>query len=162
MAMQDRIYTVSFQALAVTASIDFIEIVPADDKPVTILGVFLGQSTDYGDAQAEGLRWSIQRGFATTGSGGTAVTPRPVDRGDGTAFFTATYNNTTKAANGAGGTGVVMHADVFNVQAGLGFWWTPETQISMSQLDTRSVLRLESTPADSITFDGTLYVGEIG
>lgn len=156
---QPRIYTVVFQAVAITASQDLFEISPADDKPIQLLGVFMGNSTDFGDAQDENLRWSVIRGFTTSGSGGTAPTPRPTKRSDAAAGFAAEVNNTTKANTGTTHT---LHADAFNVRAGLAHWWTPETVPEASQGDTTIVVRLEAAPADSITFDGTLYVAEFG
>lgn len=154
-----RIYTVVFQAVACTASQDFFEVTPADDKPVGLLGLFIANSTDFGDAQDEVLRWSVIRGFTTSGSGGSAPTPRPTGRSDTAAGFTAEVNNTTKANTG---TTNIIHADGFNVRAGCAHWWTPETTPIATQGDTTLVVRLESTPADSITLDGTLYVAEWG
>lgn len=154
-----RVYSVVFQAVAITASQDLFELTPADDKPVRLLGIFLAQNTDVGDAQDEILRWSVIRGHTTGGSGGTAPTPRPVSRSDAAAGFAAEVNNTTKATVG---TTHVLHADGFNVRSGLQHWWTPETCPEASQADTTILVRLETAPADSITFDGTLYVGELG
>src|SRR5690242_16165892 len=97
---QPRVYTVTFQAVAITVSQDLFEITPADDKPVQFLGLFLAQNTDVGDAQDEILRWSVIRGFTTSGSGGSAPTPRPTKRSDAAAGFAAEVNNTTKATTG--------------------------------------------------------------
>ena len=157
--MNKRIYTVTFQAVAITASQDLFEIAPADDKPVQVLGLFLTQNTDVGDAQDEILRWSVIRGHATSGSGGSAPTPRPLKRSDSAAGFTAETNNTTVASTGSP---VTLHTDGFNVRAGEKFWWIPEAAPDASQADTTIVVRLLSAPADSITFDGTLYVAELG
>lgn len=156
---QPRVYTVVFQAVAITATQDLFELTPADDKPIQLLGIFCGQSTDFGDAQDENLRWSVIRGHTTSGSGGSAPTPRATKRSDAAAGFAAEVNNTTKASVG---TTHVLHADCFNVRAGLAHWWTPETVPEASQADTTIVVRLEASPADSITFDGTLYVAEFG
>lgn len=156
---QPRVYTVTFQAVAITASQDLFEITPADDKPVQFLGLFLAQNTDVGDAQDEVLRWSCIRGHTTSGSGGSAPTPRPTKRSDAAAGFAAEANNTTKATVG---TTHILHADGFNVRVGCAFWWTPETTPEATQGDTTMLIRLETAPADSITFDGTLYVAEFG
>ena len=72
--MNGRIYSVVFSAVAVSAAQDLFEITPADDKPVEIVGIELGQSSDAGDAADELLQISIIRGFTTSGSGGTAPT----------------------------------------------------------------------------------------
>lgn len=154
-----RVYTVTFQAVAVTASQDFFEITPADDKPVSLLGVFISQYSDFGDAQDETLSWSVIRGFTASGSSGTAPTPRPLNRSDAAAGFAAEVNNTSKATTG---TTHLLHADSFNVRAGLAQWWTPETVPGASQADTTIVVRLEVAPADSLTMNGTLYVAELG
>ncbi len=65
-----RVYSVNFENVAVTALQDLFEISPADDKPVRILGLFLSQSTELGDAAEEMLRIQVIRGHNTGGSGG--------------------------------------------------------------------------------------------
>lgn len=155
----DRVYTVTFTAVAVTAQVDFFEITPADDKPVEILGLFLSQSSDYGDAQAEGLSYRIIRGHTTSGSGGAAPTPRPVNRSALAAGFTAETNNTTIAS---AGTTLDIHAAAFNVAVGEQLWFPEGCGATCSQTDTTIVVRLLTTPADSLTMSGTLYVGESG
>lgn len=154
-----RVYTVTFQAVAVAASQDLFELTPADDKPVAILGIDIGQSSQEGDALEDFWRWSVVRGHTTGGSGGTAPTPRPTNRSDVAAGFAAEVNNTTKATVG---TTHIVHASSFNIRAGLVFFWTPETYIHASQADTTLVVRLDSTPDASTTTDGVLYVGELG
>lgn len=157
--MNLRVYSVTFQSFAATTAADFFEITPADDKPVALLGLFIGQSTEFGDAAAELLRWSVVRGHTTSGSGGSAPTPVALNPSDTAASFTAEVANTTIASVG---TTTIPHADTFNVATGIAHWWTPETFPRASQANTTIVVRLNSTPADSITFDGTLYVAETG
>lgn len=157
--MAGRVYTVVFDNVAVTAAQDFFEITPADDKPVELLGLLLSQSSDVGDAAEELLRYSIVRGHATSGSGGSAPTPRPLDRSGAAAGLTAEVNNTTIAS---AGTGVTLFHDCFNVRAGLQVWFPPECYPEASQGDTTIVVRLLSTPADSLTMSGTLFVREQG
>lgn len=157
--MVARIYTVTFQAVAVAASQDLFELTPADDKPVAIIGIDVGQSSQEGDALEDYWRWSIIRGHTTGGSGGSAPTPRPLDRSGPAAGFAAEVNNTTKATVG---TTHVLHASSFNIRVGLLLFWTPETASEAGQGDTTLVVRLESTPDASTTTDGTLYVAEHG
>lgn len=156
--MVGRMYSVVFSAVAVTAAQDVFEISPADDKPLRVHGVFLGQYTDFTDTQDELLSWQVIRGFTAGGSGGSSITPRPLDRSGSAAGFTAEANNTTVANTGTTHT---LHADAFNVRAGLGHFWTPETMPMVSQADTTLVVRI-TAPADSITLNGTLYVEELG
>lgn len=152
-----RMYTVSFAGVAVTAAVDVFEILPATQKPCTVHGLFMGQSSDVGDAEEEILRFTIQRGHTTSGSGGTATTPRPLDSVDTAAGFTAETNNTTAAT---AGTSVTLHADVFNVRTGYGIWFTPEARPRVANANLL-VVRLGAAPADSLTMSGTLYVEEV-
>ena len=157
--MAGRIYTVEFEAVAVTAQVDLFELTPADDKPVEIVGLFLSQSSDAGDAQDELLRYRVIRGHATSGSGGSAPTPRPLNPSDATAGFTAETCNTTIAS---AGTPVNLHSDTFNVRAGLPLWLPERCEWGASQAGTTLVVRLMAAPADSLTMSGTLYVRELG
>jgi hypothetical protein len=152
-----RTYSVVFAGVAVTAAQDVFEITPADDRPVKIAGLFISQTSDVGDAQDEVLRYSIIRGYTTSGSGGTAPTPQILDPRDSAAGFTAEVNNTTVANTG---TAVVLHEDAFNVRAGLALWFPPECQPAADQANTTIVVRLNNAPADSLTMNGTLYVVE--
>lgn len=154
--MAGRSYSVVFSAVAVTAAQDIFEITPADDKPVNILGLFIGQSSDAADAQDEMLQVSIIRGFTASGSGGSAATPAPLDNIDTAAGFTAEVNNTTGANTG---TSVTLHTDTFNVRAGYQIWFPPECYPRATQANTTLVVRI-TAPADSLTMSGTLYVQE--
>lgn len=153
-----RVYSVNFENVAVTVAQDLFEITPADDKPVKLLGLFLSQYTELGDVAEEMLRIQVIRGHSSSGSGGSAQTPVPIDSGSPAASFAAEVNNTTIASSG---TAAVIHSDTFNVRAGLQLFWTPETAPRATQNDGTIVVRLLSTPTDSITMGGTLYVEEI-
>lgn len=155
----DRVYTVSFTAVAVTVAVDLFEITPADDKPIEVLGLFLGQSSDVGDAASESLPYRVIRGHTTSGSGGTATTPRPLNRSGVAAGFAAETCNTTAASVGST---VDLHAGVWNTQAGEYVWLPESCEWEASQGDTTLVIRLGAAPADSITVSGTLYVREQG
>jgi len=156
-----RVYSVIFDNVSVSAAQDLFEISPADDRPVQLLGLYLsnvGGTSDAGDAQEELWRWSIVRGHATSGSGGTAPTPQPVGSSlDSAAGFTAEVNNTTIAS---AGTGVTLHADGWNVRVPLQVIWPPEMRPAASQANGTIVVRLLSTPADAVSVSGVLYVAE--
>lgn len=153
-----RVYSVNFEGVAVTAAQDFFELTPADDKPIRLLGMFLSQSTEIGDAQDEMLRVQVLRGHSTSGSGGSAATPIPIDPSSPAAGVAAEVNNTTIASSG---TAVILHSESFNVRAGLGHWWIPECAPIANQGNTTIVVRLLANPADSVTMNGTLYVEEL-
>lgn len=153
-----RVYSVVFEGVAVSVAQDLFELSPADDKPIRLLGLFISQHTEVGDAAEEMLRISIIRGKTTSGSGGSAATPTPIDPSDVAAGFSAEVNNTTVATNG---TVTVIHAESFNERTGLAMFWTPETAPKANQGNTTLVVRLLDAPGDSVTMNGTLYVEEL-
>jgi hypothetical protein len=154
-----RVYTVSFTAIAVTAAVDIFELTPADDKPIEVIGMFWGQSSDVGDAASESLAYRVIRGHTTSGSGGAATTPRPTNRSDVAAGFACETNNTSAAT---AGTTVDLHADAVNIAVGEKLWLPEGCGWGASQGDTTLVVRLGAAPADSLTTSGTLYVVERG
>jgi hypothetical protein len=154
-----RMYAVVFEGVSVTAGQDFFEIAPADDKPVLIHALFLDQISDVGDAQEEMLRYQVIRGHSTSGSGGTAPTPRAISNNNTTAAgFAAEVNNTTIAS---AGTPLTLHAGAFNIRTGLAIILTPEMRWGCSQPSSRIVVRLMAAPSDAVTISGTLYVEEV-
>jgi hypothetical protein len=152
-----RIYTVQFGSVADTTAADLIELAPADDKPIAIIGLFMSQTSDFGDAQDELLSYKVIRGFTTSGSGGSAPTPRPLEATDPAAGFTAETNNTVLASTG---TEEILHSDAFNVRVGEKLWLPDGFEWRCNQTQTRIVVRLNNAPADSLTMNGTVYVRE--
>ena len=155
--MTGRVYAVTFSAVAVSAAQDLFEITPADDKPVEIVGIELGQSSDAGDAADELLQISIIRGHTTSGSGGSAPTPTPLNPNDTASGFTAEVNNTTIASTG---TTTTLQTGCWNVRAGYINWFPEGVRPTAGQGNTTIVVR-QTAPADSLTMSGTLYVREL-
>lgn len=154
-----RMYSVSFSATAITVAADLFEISPADDKPCIVHALYLGQTTETGEAQEEQLQIQIIRGHTTSGSGGAAATPRPLNPSDAAAGFTAEVTNTTQASVGTTHT---LHSDTWQVRGPYQLVFTPECRPTVSQGQTTLVVRLGAAPADSISIAGTLYVEEEG
>lgn len=154
-----RTYMVPINAVTVSAAQDLWQITPVAGKPVKILGLVLGQSSDVGDAASETLNLKISRGWATTGSGGTDLTTTapPVDPSDAAAGFNAKINNTTVAS---AGTEVKLFADTFNTQAGYQMQFPEGCQPGCSSTTGVILTVTISAPADSITLSGTLIVEE--
>lgn len=153
-----RIYAVSFTEVAVTAAVDMFEVRPADDKAVEVIGLFIAQSSDFGDAQAENIPYRVIRGHTTSGSGGAAPTPAPLDPGTAAAAFSTETNNTTPAKEG---TTVDLHAGAFNIAVGEALWLPENAGWKATQANTSLVIRLGSPPLDSIDFSGTLFLKEL-
>lgn len=152
------IYTVSFTSVAVTAQQDFFEYTAPSDAVAVIHSVELTQSTDVGDAAAEGLSILHKRGATTTGSGGSTATPAPLEFGFAAAGGVAKVNNTTKATSG---TIVTLRPSNWIIQTPY-FWLpTPEFRHILSP-SQRYTVELATTPADSITVSGEMVVEEIG
>lgn len=152
-----RTYTVPFTAVSVSAAQDLFEVTPTAGKAVKVLGLVLGQYSDVGDANSENLSVKISRGWATSGSGGSAGAPVPVDPSDAAAGFASEVNNTTIAS---AGTEVVLFSDVWNTQAGYQMWFPEGAQPSCNST-TGVILTVRITaPADAITANGTLFVQE--
>lgn len=154
--MQGRTYTIVFSG-ALTAQADLFEITPADDKPIEICAVHIGQTSDAGDAQDEMIGFDIIRGHTTSGSGGSSATPTPISPADAAAGFTAEVGNTTIAS---AGTTTTLHSDAFNVRAGYTYVPPMDCRPAASQANTTLVGRL-SAPADSLSYKITVYVREL-
>jgi hypothetical protein len=154
-----RPYIVWFQAVAVTTIVDFLALRPADDKPCLLTEAHITQSTDYKDAEEEGLRIAIRRGYTAAGSGGnTTPTIEKRNPSDAAASFDADTNNTTVENTG---TVAELHSRSFNNRIGWHFEPTPEKYLPVTQAQTSLVVRLLAAPADSITFDGEFHILEL-
>ncbi len=156
--MDGVVFAVTFSAVAGTAVQDFFELNAAAGKPLSIHGFNISQNTEEGDAQDELLHVRIRRGQTSSGSGGSAPTPVPLNPSAAASSFTAEANNTTQAS---GGTIVVLYEDAMNVRAGLPVMFPPELRPKIAG-GGRGTLELVDAPADSITFNGTIWVEEIG
>lgn len=156
-----RMYTAVFKDIAVSAAQDLFEVLAATGKPVVVHGFLLGQTSELADAAEEQLRLTTNRGVGsvTSGSGGAAVTAQPVDDADTAFAGTIERNNTTIMAVGTGSL-EELEAHVWNIRAPYMHWYTPETRPKIAP-GNRWTLELESTPADSITMSGTLWLEEL-
>lgn len=143
-----------------TAAGDMLEMLAPADAALVLHSLHISQSTEAGDAASEQLTVSLKRitGAPTSGSGGSAVTPIALQGGNAAAGGTYESFNTTDLA---GGTSTTLHTESFNVHNGLSIVWTPETRPIISP-STRALLTLDSTPADSVTFQVTAYFEELG
>jgi len=150
-----RMYSCVFEEVAATAVQDLFEIVSAADSVTVLHSVIITQSSDAADAQDEQLSVLFHLG-STSGSGGSTVTPSPLALGDSAFGGTVEANNTTQSSEGT-----FMHAEAFNVRAGMIYRPTPEERIIISPSD-RLIIELQTTPADSLTISGTALIEEIG
>ena len=144
-----RVYTSSIHiSAAFTAQIDIFELLAAANKPLLLHTFELGQVTEVGDAQEEGLTLVLKRvtGAPTSGTGGGTGTFNVTTPNDAAAGATLETGNTTKLT---GGTSVELARFGWNVRAPLPYIPMPEEKITLDQA-TRLVLELVTTPVDSI------------
>lgn len=156
-----RMYQVPIAFVAQTAQIDFFELTAAAEKPCAIHEMYIANSTEVGDAQEEMLTLKLKRAFSsvTSGSGGTAPTPVPLEPDDAASGLTAEVNNTTKLAVG---TGTITDERLYawNVRSPFHMIFTPETRPRIKGGE-KKVLELTTTPADSVTMGGYVLVEEL-
>lgn len=145
-----RVYSAVFAGVAVSVAQDLFELNGPATGVVEILSCRLGQTSDYGNAEAEGLRIGIHRSTGASGSGGTIPIARPHNPADTAFSGQVEANNTTVAT-----TLTQILADVWNVQAGWLYVPIPEERIIMAP-SARIVFKLPVAPADPITMSGTL------
>ncbi len=155
-----RIYTASFQNSAYTAANDFLELLSGSAVVVAIHEITITQSTEIGDAQAEMFRVTVHRVTAspTSGSGGSTPTPIPHNPTDTAATSTVEANNSTPLS---GGTSVLLREEAVHIANGFYYQPIPEDRIFLAP-STRLMVKIASTPADSISFSGTITFEEIG
>lgn len=155
-----RFYSASFSGVSVTAAQDLFEVLAATGKPFLLHEVVVGQSSDYGDAQAEGLQVLVKRatGSYTSGSGGSSATPAKHLTNDAAAGPAAEINNTTQASAGSGSL-TTVRAETFNAQAGYQYLPAPEQRLLF--LPAEACVISLSAPADALTLSGTLVFEEL-
>lgn len=143
---------------------DWFELDPAADKPIEIVAIFIGQTSETGDTAEELLNWSIKRfsGGTFTSGGEASVTPTALSPADGASSATCESFNSNGSAASSSGTTVTLHMDAFNIRTGLQVIFPPELRPSCDgAAQSAIVVRCESTVADDITMYGTLYFREL-
>ena len=149
-----RMYTLSLDAGAITTAIDLFQIETLTEQPVIIHSVEFGQTTDYGDTAAEGLRILFRNRI--TAAVTNSVPEVAIDVGDA-AFGGNTNANATVITTG----NVIVHASAWNIQ--IPFLWVPPPngQHLVRGTDAFTV-HLADAPTDSITISGTVVFEEMG
>ena len=150
-----RIYSATFEEVAVSAAQDLFELVAPADLSVLIHGFVFSQSSDAGDSASEQLNVLVHRASAS-GSGGSTPTPAPMHISTTASTVTVEANNTSQGTEGT-----ILYAECFNVMAGLQVWFPPECRPCISP-SGRVVIELQTAPADELTMSGTVFFEEIG
>lgn len=158
MAVTGRIYTVSFTAVSISAAQDLFNIIAGSSKVIAIHAIELGQVTQTTIGNLR-LRVRYLPATVTNGTGGSSVTPRPINVGDNAATFTARANDTSQATSST--TIVDLWSDQWNLLNG--FLWVPPA-VNRPFVGAPSgaiVVSLDSSPGSAITASGTITVEEL-
>ena len=153
-----RMYTAVFEAVAVSAIQDLLELVAPADAVVVVHKIHLFQTSDTGDAAEEILRLELTFGYTTSGSGGSSPTPSAHELGDPAFGGTVEANNTTQATVGSP---LVREVFGWNVRIPFDYIPAPEYRHVISP-SARMVLELPVAPADALTMSGSITFEEIG
>jgi len=157
-----RIYAVPYQGTVTSAGgdADLFELLPATQKPIKLRGFVLAQISEVGDTAEEGVRISIIRmTSAITSSNGTSITPVPMDGADVAAGFTAEGNGATVATTSGASTVVCEYG--WNLRNSPCEVWYPDERFCPKAKNAEGLfIRLQTTLADDITFQGTVWVEE--
>lgn len=159
-----RMWSIPWTATVTAAGTDtdLWELTPADDVPVLIRMIRLGQITEVKDAEEEGLRISVKRLLATvtSGSGGSAGAPEDLLKANQSPSFSSETNNATVATT-SGTTEVLDEIGWINRQTPLEIWYPDERFTPRAQQGEVLVVRMETTLNDDMTFVGSVIVEEL-
>lgn len=152
-----RLYAVPFSAVAVSAAQDLINLTCTANMAIKIHYVELGQKTLTG-WEAKEITLRRNPATVTTGSGGSAVTPRPFNPGNPAATFTARSNDTT--AQTTSGTQAILLARTWEFLNGF-FWMPAPEQRPIIKPSEGFAVNLGTAPSGSMTASGTVWVEEL-
>lgn len=146
---------------------DFLQLNPAVNKPVRLVGVRLGNTSEVGDAGEEGIELQLVHMTATVtdgaGTGSTLVTPTMVPRPSigQAAGFTARVNSPTIATT-SGTTTVVEYVGWINRVTPLDIFY-PESKWACEAINGEVILlRMTTVLQDDVTVQITAFVEEEG
>ncbi len=153
-----RVYSAVFSGVSVSVVQDLFELTAGSGVVVRLHEVHISQDSA---ETSEQLAVSIKRIMptATSGSGGSAVTPAKLAIGDPSATSTVERNNTTQASSNDQIVTMRRHGE--NVLNGWHWVFTPESRIDVPP-SGMIVVSLENAPSGALTMSGELIFEEIG
>lgn len=159
-----RIYSVVMASVAITnanGDVDWLEVLPADDKPIKLRGLIISQTSEVGDAQEEALRFRILRLTATvtSGSGGSTPTAQPIDSAD-TAIGASIEANNTTVATTSGSTHVLAEFGWNERNSPFEMWFPDDRFAPKVKQGEALIIRQETTVADDVTSMATFWLEE--
>ena len=146
-----RLYSATFQNIAVTAVQDLFELTCATNVAAIVHHIMV--TTD--QTADERIRIAIGR-LTTSGSGGGTITPVGLDDSMPTADTTVERNNTTQGANGD-----ILWEEQWSLIVPFQWLPPPEHRIVIPGAGRLGVF-IESAPAASVNMSGTILFEELG
>lgn len=156
--MSGRVATVAIDPATVaqaSGDYDIWELVPADDRPIALVGLLVYTTSELAEAQEEWLSLAVITDN-TTSSNGSAATPRPIDPRDSVGFSAETLGATIAT----GGTAITVVRMAFQVRNGYEMWFPDLCAPRCDQADTAMYIRLTAAVTDDVTLTGTAFVME--
>ena len=147
-----RKYSVSFTDIAVTVVQDLFQL--EANTPTKILGVYISQRSDVGDAEAEGLSIQIKRVTDVITNVAAEV---QMDQGDAAAVADLVINDTVQLVAGE----EIIHSECWNIAMPFVYLPIPELR-PWIRVDDSMVVDLNTAPNDELTMSGTMYFEEFG
>lgn len=142
--------------------VDLFGLYPADDRPLKLRGLKIGQTSELGDAADEQLRITITRlpATVTNGSGGSALSALGEEDTRGpSAGATVRINDTTPATTN--GTAEILEEFSWDVRIPLDMYWPdgcgPVWKVSQGEALT---IKINGTVADDISGVATVLFEE--
>ena len=148
-----RLYSISFTEISVALQQDLFHLETLT-VPSILHAVFLSQSSDLGDAEAEGLSIIIAR---VTDAVTNVTAEVPLDGGDAVATANINVNQTTELVAGI----TTVHSEAWNIALPFVYLPPPELRPTI-QIGNALVVNLNTTPNDAMIASGTLYFEQIG
>jgi hypothetical protein len=164
-----RLYKVAatFTLTAAGGNTDLLQLNPATNKPVRLVGFRLGNTTEVGDAGEEGVEIQLTHMTATVtdgaGTGSTLITPTTVPRpGIGQAAgFTARVNSPTVATT-TGTTTVLEYVGWINRLSPFELFYPEAKWCAEAIAGETLILRMNTTLIDDMTLEISAFVEEEG
>jgi hypothetical protein len=155
--MTGRMYSINFADVSVSATQDLINITATAGMAFKIHRIELGQRTltAWESKPVKLIRLPVT---VTAGSGGTTVTPRPMNNGDAAATVTAHANDTTAATTS--GTATTLMARDWEFLNGFLVVFTPDERPVIAPSQTVA-LNLPTAPSGATLASGTILIEEL-
>ncbi len=154
--MGERVYTMEFSAVAVSAVQDLLALYCGASKAIKVHEVVLGQTTATVIGNL-GLTLKRLNATVTSGTGGAVGTIVPINPGDAAATVTGRTNDTTQAT---ATTTNIIRGDVINVLNGYQYLPPPDDR-PIVEPSGAFVVSLNTAPSAAETFSGSITFEEL-